>query len=221
MPPVKRPAGADSKRGDKPPSRAGTPRKKTADDNETKAKAKKPAERAPDAFLKSNAAEKTADGTPRAQGEKAGAKGKAEAKAATAEAKADAAKAGVTKAAAEQIRSMEANVISAEFSAVVHAAAKAAMECALKAGVAKDVAEKISEAATTAAVQILDPTGAAALAIHALRQSPAGDAMLRRFGLHAPPVWDTAAGGARNRHAFSGAGRTLAGSAPLASELDL
>ena len=57
-------------------------------------------------------------------------KGKTEAKAATAEAKADAAKAGVTKAVAEQIRSMEANVISAEFSAVVHAAAKAAMECA-------------------------------------------------------------------------------------------
>ena len=76
-------------------------------------------------------------------------------------------------------------------------------------------------AARAASVATLLHTGAAALAIHALRQSPAGDAMLRRFGLHAPPVWDTAAGGARNRHAFSGAGRTLAGSAPLASELDL
>ena len=75
--------------------------------------------------------------------------------------------------------------------------------------------------ARAASVATLLHTGAAALAIHALRQSPAGDAMLRRFGLHAPPVWDTAVGGARNRHAFSGAGRTLAGSAPLASELDL
>ena len=47
------------------------------------------------------------------------------------------------------------------------------------------------------------------------------DAMLRRFGLHAPPVWDTAVGGSRNRHAFSGTGRTLAGPTPLAGELDL
>ena len=47
---------------------------------------------------------------------------------------------------------------------MVHTAAKAAMDYALKAGVAKDVAEKISEAATEAAIALLDPTGASSLA---------------------------------------------------------
>ena len=139
MPPVKKPSGDTSKRSSTP---TGTPREKSAGAKGGAGKAKKAAaDRAPDAFLKSSSSAST---TP------------AEAPAAAAPPKVDKGPSFVT-------RDVEQAMISAEFSAVVHAAAKAATEAAIKAGVSKDAAAKIGEATTQSALAVLDPTGEATL----------------------------------------------------------
>lgn len=71
----------------------------------------------------------------------------------------DATKADAARPVNQAALAFETTLISAEMSAVVHAAMQAALETALAEGVPKDKADIISQAVTRAAIKVLDPDG--------------------------------------------------------------